>query len=115
MVYWGPGRSLGWWIRRGFSLFVGLYAIAQAVGMPTNLLVWWRCHRYRGSACDPFVAAVKQLPTMPVLDVWRIFNIGLFLVCVALLLPSSLWSRLVGKLGFKRASPTPQVIADKNV
>lgn len=68
--------------------------------MPSNLLVWWRCHHYGGSACDTFIEAVGQLPMMPTLDIWRVFNVVLFLVCVALLLPGFLWRRLAGKLWF---------------
>ncbi len=95
---WGPNRDGKWWLKRTLGVFGGIYTLAQAFGAPQNLFVWWRCHRGTPKDCDQFLEAARELSDLGLasftsLDPWRVFNICLFLVCVALLLPDSVWRR----------------------
>jgi hypothetical protein len=93
-------RDLRSWLRAIVGVFVGIYTAVQAVGFPSNLLIWWRCWYRGGSDCDPIRQAISELPsTYLSLDVWRIFNVALFLLCVALILPSSAWKAFWSKRG----------------
>src|SRR2546428_10009705 len=80
---WGEGRK--WWLRRVAGLFAGVYAIAQAAGFPQSLFVWARCMAGGGHACEPFRQAVNDIPSsLWTADLWRLFNVALFIVCLVL-------------------------------
>jgi hypothetical protein len=79
-------RIKPWW-RRVLGLFGSIYAVAQMAGFPQSLVVWVRCASYRSAdACAPFRQAINDIPSsLRTLDLWRLFNVALFIVCLMLL------------------------------
>ncbi len=74
-----------WW-QRLVGLLGSVYAIAQAAGFPQSLFVWARCVYWGGDACAPFRQAINDMPSsLWRVDLWRLFDVALLIVCLMLL------------------------------
>lgn len=95
MLRWGLPWWRPWWWWLGLPLFFS--TLAGAVGLPSDLRIYYWCARRGGGACDPLLATLPDVRALILgWDAWRGVNVVGMLIALAFLVwPRSIPSRRV--------------------